>query len=522
MAVEGLMGLLYPDGHPYGRRTKGVVAAVDATTRGDLVAYHRTQFSPEHLMVVIVGDVSAARAITAAERVFGDWHPPSATPLVLPPLGPAAHRQRLVMPMMNKAQADVAYGFVTVTRRDPDYHALTLMNNVLGQYGLGGRLGDSIRERQGMAYYAFSSFDGNVAEGPLVIRAGVAPENVDRTVASIDEEVRTIVRDGVTASELADAKRYLIGSMPRNLETNSGIASFLHTAEFFGLGLDYDHRLPGAARRRDARRGARGDAADSRPGSRVGGDRRPVRSRDAPRRSLTCVTRAVFFDVDFTLIHPGPTFRGEGYHRFCARHGIEVDPSRFEAAVAAASAVLDEARDPIYEAALFHRYTAAIITGMGGVGPQVDACAEEIYDEWAGCHHFELYDDVPETLRELAGRGIRIGLISNSHRCLASFQSHFELERLISAAVSSAEHGYMKPHPSIFDAALRLVGVPSEDAVMVGDSLTHDVEGAMQVGMRGVLVRRSAEIGPGRAASAAAVRADVPVIRSLTELPALL
>ena len=209
------------------------------------------------------------------------------------------------------------------------------------------------------------------------------------------------------------------------------------------------------------------------------------------------MTRAVFFDVDFTLIHPGPTFRGEGYHRFCARHGIDVDPSRFEAAVAAASAVLEEARAPIYEAALFHRYTAAIITGMGGVGPQVDACAREIYDEWAGCHHFELYDDVPETLRELAGRGIRIGLISNSHRCLASFGSHFELERLISAAVSSAEHGYMKPHPSIFDAALRLVGVPSEDAVMVGDSLTHDVEGAMQVGMRGVLVRRSAEIRAG-------------------------
>jgi zinc protease len=195
-------------------------------------------------MVVMVGDVSAPRAIAAAERVFGDWQAPPSTALVLPPLRRAAHGQRLVIPMMNKAQADVAYGFATVTRRDPDYYALTLMNNVLGQYGLGGRLGDSIRERQGMAYYAFSSFDGNVAEGPLVIRAGVAPGNVDRTVASIDEEVSTIVRDGVTASELADAKRYLIGSMPRNLETNSGIASFLHTAEFFGLGLDHDQRLP--------------------------------------------------------------------------------------------------------------------------------------------------------------------------------------------------------------------------------------------------------------------------------------
>jgi putative hydrolase of the HAD superfamily len=234
------------------------------------------------------------------------------------------------------------------------------------------------------------------------------------------------------------------------------------------------------------------------------------------------VTRAVCFDVDFTLIHPGPTFRGEGYQQFCARYGIGVDPSRFEAAVAAASAVLDEARAHIYEPALFHRYTAAIIIGMGGEGPQVDACAREIYDEWAGCHHFELYDDVPATLREIAARGIRLGLISNSHRCLASFGSHFELDGLISAAVSSSEHGYMKPHPSIFDAALRLLDVRAEDAVMVGDSLRHDIEGAVQVGMRGVLVRRSAGTGPGGVSSAAAVGPDVPVIRSLTELPALL
>jgi putative hydrolase of the HAD superfamily len=234
------------------------------------------------------------------------------------------------------------------------------------------------------------------------------------------------------------------------------------------------------------------------------------------------VTRAVFFDVDFTLIHPGPTFRGEGYQQFCARHGIDVDPSRFDAAVAAASAVLEEARAHIYEAALFHRYTAAIIAGMGGEGPRVDACAREIYEEWAGSHHFELYDDVPGTLREIAGRGIRIGLISNSHRCLASFGRHFELEDLISAAVSSSEHGYMKPHPSIFEAALRLLDVRAGEAVMVGDSFTHDIAGAVQVGMRGVLVRRSAGSGPGRVTSAAAVAEDVPVIRSLTELPVLL
>jgi zinc protease len=118
------------------------------------------------------------------------------------------------------------------------------MNNALGQYALGGRLGDNIRERQGMAYYVFSSFDANVAAGPLVIRAGVNPANVERTLQAIDDEVDRMARGGVTPQELADSKRYLIGSMPRTLETNAGIASFLHDADYFGLGLDYDRRLP--------------------------------------------------------------------------------------------------------------------------------------------------------------------------------------------------------------------------------------------------------------------------------------
>ena len=232
-------------------------------------------------------------------------------------------------------------------------------------------------------------------------------------------------------------------------------------------------------------------------------------------------TRAVFFDVDFTLIHPGPTFRGEGYHRFCEKYGIAVDAARFDEAVAAASAVLDDAPGLVYEDALFHRYTAAIIRGMGGTGDTIDACAREMYREWGACHHFEMYDDVPEVLRALAARGVRIGLISNSHRCMTSFQSHFELQGLVTAALSSSEHGYLKPHRSIFDAALRLVGVSAEESVMVGDSLLHDIVGATRVGMAGVLVRRSGLPVNGERAEAPNLDA-VPVIQSLAELPPLL
>jgi zinc protease len=153
-------------------------------------------------------------------------------------------REERVIPMMNKAQTDIAYGFTTIPRSDPRFYAYTLMNNALGQYGIGGRLGDSIRERQGMAYYVYSAFDANVVEGPLIVRAGVNPANVERAISSIDEEMRRMAAEGLTPRELADCKEFLIGSIPRLLETNSAIATFLQTAEFFGLGLDHDLRLP--------------------------------------------------------------------------------------------------------------------------------------------------------------------------------------------------------------------------------------------------------------------------------------
>lgn len=224
------------------------------------------------------------------------------------------------------------------------------------------------------------------------------------------------------------------------------------------------------------------------------------------------MTRAVFFDVDFTLIYPGPRFQASGYHDFCARHGIDVDQSRFDRAVVEAASGLDSG-DDIYDPQLYVDYTRRIIEGMGGRGDAVEQAAREIYDEWAACCHFTMYDDVPDVLHELHSSGLKIGLISNSHRCLSSFESHFELRGLFSVALSSVEHGYMKPHPSIFEAALRGAGVEASEAVMVGDSLTHDVDGARRLGMRGVLVARS---GPVQAPP------DVPVIQSLRELPSLL
>ena len=243
-ALEAVMTQLYGEDHPYGRRPKGSAATVEGIDRPQLLDFHAAWFAPDRLTLVLVGDIGVSAAVAAVTRVCGAWTSRGA---LVPPLSPPAAqtRRRLVIPMPAKAQADIVYGFTTILRSDPAFHAYWIMNTVLGQYGIGGRLGRSIRERQGMAYYIGSMFEASHIAGPLLVRAGVSADNVDRAIASIDAEVAGLARDGVTDEELTNAKRYLVGSIPRSLKTNVGIARFLQTSEQFDLGLDYDSRLPG-------------------------------------------------------------------------------------------------------------------------------------------------------------------------------------------------------------------------------------------------------------------------------------
>ena len=244
MAVDAFVRALYGD-HPYSRQVRGTVETVAALKRQDLVRCYQKGFVPSGLALVVVGDVDEELAVQTVSMAFADCRGGELGKFKVPDAPRPAGRSLAAVPMMNKSQADVAYGFVGIRRHDPDYTAISVMNNALGQYAIGGRLGDSIRERQGMAYYVFSSLEAGFGEGPLTIRAGVSAENVERTITSIDAELNAVLNDGFTEKEIDESKSYLVGSIPRQLETNGAIAAFLLNAEIYGLGLDYDVRLPG-------------------------------------------------------------------------------------------------------------------------------------------------------------------------------------------------------------------------------------------------------------------------------------
>jgi putative hydrolase of the HAD superfamily len=198
--------------------------------------------------------------------------------------------------------------------------------------------------------------------------------------------------------------------------------------------------------------------------------------------------RAILFDVDFTIAKPGPDLGPEGYERLGRRFGLELDPARYEEARRRALDTLERHPELDHDEEVWVLFTEQIIRGLGGDSDRAYACALEMTRAWAQAHNFDLYEDVLPTFADLRGRELRLGLVSNTGRDLEAFVRHHGLD--VDAAVSSAAHGKTKPHPTIFHAALRRLDVAAAEAVMIGDSVEDDVEGAESVGIRAVLLDR--------------------------------
>jgi putative hydrolase of the HAD superfamily len=198
--------------------------------------------------------------------------------------------------------------------------------------------------------------------------------------------------------------------------------------------------------------------------------------------------RAVLFDVDFTLARPGPALSPAGWVEIAARHAIRLDASRFPEARDAALAELERHPELDHDEEIWIAFTQRILEGMGAGNEAARACAHEITAGWTRHENFELYDDTTPVLRELKQRGLQIGLVSNSARDVHEFARHHAFE--IDAGISSFHHGKTKPHASIFRAVLDLLEVAPAEALMVGDTLEDDVEGALAIGMHAILLDR--------------------------------
>ena len=234
---------VYPN-HPYGRSTTGYAETIKAIQRSDLQEFHAAHYSPQGAILVVVGDVETQAAIDLIQKHFGDWQgaPPDQS---VPPVPKLEEVRRHHYTLPGKIQSDIVIGCPAVSRYHPDYFAVRVANTILGRFGMMGRLGEKVREEQGLAYYVYSNQEAGPVTGLWYAAAGVNPRNVDLAIASIQSEFARLAGEPVSAEELADTQAYLTGILPLQLETNEGVASTLLNIERYGLGLDYLQRYNG-------------------------------------------------------------------------------------------------------------------------------------------------------------------------------------------------------------------------------------------------------------------------------------
>jgi zinc protease len=236
--------LLFPN-HPYGFPEDGYTETINAITRQDIIDFHRINYGPEKMVVVVVGAVEPESVFDLFEKTLGSWknHLPAPYPTLSQVTAPQK-TTRTHIDIKGKSQADLILGTLGPKRLAPEYLAASIGNNILGQFGMMGRIGDAVREKAGLAYYASTSVNSWIEAGSWEVSAGVNPKNINKAIDLIIKELARFCSEPVTESELEDSKSNYIGRLPLSLESNSGVANSILNLERFDLGLDYLQRYP--------------------------------------------------------------------------------------------------------------------------------------------------------------------------------------------------------------------------------------------------------------------------------------
>ncbi len=244
MASQAFDRLYYRD-HPYAHPELGYPQTVATIRREDLLEFHANYFGPEGLVIAFAGGMESESTAALFEQIFSNWIVPSQKKQIdLPVWQPhrQAMREHVVIP--EKSQSDLIIGTSAPIGMSQEYQICALGNNILGQFGMMGRIGESVRERSGLAYYSASTLGAGLGPTTWKVVAGVNPNNLDKAISKIKEELTRFITEPVTRQELRDVKQQALGQLPISLESNSGIARLLLSLERFQLSLDYLRELP--------------------------------------------------------------------------------------------------------------------------------------------------------------------------------------------------------------------------------------------------------------------------------------
>jgi len=245
MASDRLQTMIYGADHPYGLSIEDRMQGIASISAEDVVKALRRNVTSGATRAVFVGDFDESAIDGMLSSTLESWNTGgefAITPFAAVDYPREPSRQDIVM--AGKTQSDIALGWQGITRTDDDYYALLVGNTALGRIGLGGRIGQRIREDEGLAYYAYSNFSAGIGAGPFSFRAGVNPNDVNKAIDIALEEMRRAAAEGLSQEEIDDAVRFLSGSLARQMEKNGGLAAVLLNQDLYDLGSDYYQRFP--------------------------------------------------------------------------------------------------------------------------------------------------------------------------------------------------------------------------------------------------------------------------------------
>jgi zinc protease len=245
--------------HAYGRTGDDIATYLPKLTRQDIVAFYSSRYSPNNTVIAVVGDVSEREIVPLLNEYFKAWQKKE-QPLPVAVTLPAIDKTTVRKIDRNITQANVVIGHIGISRENPDYYAVMIMNYILGGGGFSSRLMDNIRDNKGLAYDVHSTVAAQKEPGAFSVTIQTKNESANEVIDETFKEIRRIQNELVSEKELADAQAYLTGSFPLKMDTSAKIAGMLTSIEIYNLGLDYPQKYRGliqAVTRDDIRRVAK-------------------------------------------------------------------------------------------------------------------------------------------------------------------------------------------------------------------------------------------------------------------------
>jgi zinc protease len=225
---------IYPENHPF--HTFPTEDSLKAITREDLVSFYKQYYRPDTTNLAIVGDFDPNQIKTLLNQAFGKWQPQGkATVLQVPKVALPTKTATLNPVIPGKAEAITYIGYNGISRKDPRYYAVLIMNQILGGDTLSSRLGTEVRDRQGLTYGIYSAFSAGNNPGPFLIQMQTAPADAPKAIASTLGLLKQLREQGITEAEFNNAKRSITSSYPVDLASPGEVASIISSNSSNGL-----------------------------------------------------------------------------------------------------------------------------------------------------------------------------------------------------------------------------------------------------------------------------------------------